>query len=107
MAESQETATGNEKRGNAISVLVGILAVIFLALIVFPGFLAAPLSRTSAGVYLDYSHGWAYGPVENKWTPVLKFIFYPSNKLMNCSSGIFGFYFWQYAWAGGVLAIPA
>ncbi|HWB58915.1 MAG TPA: hypothetical protein VG733_05455, partial [Chthoniobacteraceae bacterium] len=106
-ADIEKPATQTNKGSGWYGVsLVAALTMIFLVLIIFPGFLAAELSRTGCVCLSGYGLGFPKGTQWNytigpKLTPVCEGLLYPSSVLMAHSDGICRFYIWQYRRIGG------
>lgn len=85
--------------------VVAAVTVVFAALVVFPGFLAAGLSRIGPPFYyLVDDMGWVGHITSPATPPVLRtemIILAPSTWLMKHSEALHRFYMWEYRCAGG------
>lgn len=97
-----ENRTGHPAR-TASAVMV---VVILLALVVFPGFLAAGLSHGKPLV-LFVPPDTPYGPKEvfscgmGPLQPAMRIVFAPADMMAKASRAMLGFYKWEYDLAGG------
>lgn len=103
-----DNGTGHPARVISLAVVI----VILMALLVFPGFLAAGLSRGERPVVMLVLPPAGSGPFKGAffwygplWSAA-HIIFAPANKLMQVSFAMREFYIWQYNLAGGALQTP-
>jgi hypothetical protein len=106
--------TENRKGHAARNGSVAAVIVILMALLVFPGFLAAGLSKGKGhvvmfviGSYSSLSPGGIKGPFygvflcRGRFNAALRMLFLPAEKLSRVSEPVLDFYAWQYEHAGG------
>jgi hypothetical protein len=113
------TMTTENRKGHPVrNASVGAVIVILMALLVFPGFLAAGLSRVhvmnmhrailttyapAGGIVSRVPKDAFFYHCPRALMIVLRLIFTPAEKLSMVSTALCDFYAWQYGLAGGVV----